>query len=635
MKTRALRLARVAAACLALLLMVFAGGLYTLQTKWFKDKVRREIVGAVEQATGGRVELGSFDYDWRTLRAEFRDFVIRGTEPNSAAPLLHADSVTVGLKIISVFKRNIDLASVVVRHPHFNLLVGPDGNTNIPIPPSGPTSLTVKVQALLNLKIRHFEFEEGTFQIGLRHIPLDVRGEDALLLLAYDRRGRRYDVKFSSRALHVNSNPLRPFSGALDASARLERDNLSIQNAVFHFHESTVETSGTLRHFAQPVIDLRLSANVDAGDIASITKFEDVGRGKFTLTGSGHYDDKTLFAFKGNMIGRDVSYRIQSVDFKKVSFESDVLLAPQDLELTHFVVAALGSRLSGQLVFKHGRDLQVDGDMTGLSVREAVALFSPANVPWSGVAAGPFHARAVVGRTWRDLTAQSNLAIVPGPGALPISGALNVTYRRDGNAVEFGSSYLGVPNTHLSFSGTLGANLDVVLDSTNLEDVNPVLGLLKSRTPSVPLPTLLQNGRAHFDGKVVGPMTDPRIAGNLVLEHFRTHDQTLDQLRSRLSLSANGVDFASLVLDQGSLHATAEGHLGLQNWTLGNDSAIQVRARVKGADVTKVASIFSSLKVPSIRGIASGTVDLQGTVINPRGSAEFGARLVSRAAALR
>ncbi len=623
MKLRAPRLASAAAAICAVFLIVSAGALFTLQTQWFKDKVRREIVGAVEQATGGRIELRSFDYHWQTLTAEFQDFVVHGTERDSAAPLFHASSMRVELKIISVFKRNIDLASIVVRGPQFNLIVGPDGGTNIPVPPAGPTSLTAKVDALLNLKVHHFEFDDGLFRIGLRRIPLDARGEDTFLLLTYDRSGKRYDVKFSSRELHINSNPLRPYSGNMNATAQLERDGLSIQSAVFQSGESSVRASGTLQHFEQPVIDLRLSASVDATDVAAITKFERIGGGHFSVEGSGHYDENTLYRFQGKMTGTDVAYRLQHVEFRKINFESDVLVRPQDVELTHLVVAALGSTLSGQLAFKHGRDLQLEGNLAGLAVGKAVAQFSKQKLSWSGVAGGPFQMRAVLSGGWRDLAVQSNLSIVPGAGGIPLSGALDANYRMSGSVVEFGKSYLRVPHTQLTFSGTLGADLNVVLDSTDLNDLTPVLQLIKSPRSQVTLPALLQNGSAHFNGRVAGALNDPQFAGGLALEHFEARGQIWDQLRVRVAASANAMELASFVLTQGSLHASGDGRVGLQNWTVTNNSALSARARFDGADMVKVADAFSGMKALLIRGIAAGTVDLRGTVIRPQGTAQL------------
>ena len=47
-----------------LVLLIVIGGLITVQTQWFRDTVRSKIVSAVEDATGGRADIGSFDFDW-------------------------------------------------------------------------------------------------------------------------------------------------------------------------------------------------------------------------------------------------------------------------------------------------------------------------------------------------------------------------------------------------------------------------------------------------------------------------------------------------------------------------------------------------------------------------------------------
>ena len=39
--------------------------LILVQTQWFRDRIRERIVYELENATGGRVELGGFDFDWR------------------------------------------------------------------------------------------------------------------------------------------------------------------------------------------------------------------------------------------------------------------------------------------------------------------------------------------------------------------------------------------------------------------------------------------------------------------------------------------------------------------------------------------------------------------------------------------
>ena len=89
------------AICGASLLMVIAA-LWTLQSEWFKEKVQQRIILLAERASGGRVEFGESDYNWRTLTAHFSKFALHGTEPADARPLFRADSIRVGFRVVSI-----------------------------------------------------------------------------------------------------------------------------------------------------------------------------------------------------------------------------------------------------------------------------------------------------------------------------------------------------------------------------------------------------------------------------------------------------------------------------------------------------------------------------------------------------
>ena len=82
----------------ALVLVVIVGGIIVVQTPWFRGFVRDQIVQSVEDATGGRTEVGAFSFDWKHLRAQVRDFVIHGTEPPGSAPLFRARLLQVDLQ---------------------------------------------------------------------------------------------------------------------------------------------------------------------------------------------------------------------------------------------------------------------------------------------------------------------------------------------------------------------------------------------------------------------------------------------------------------------------------------------------------------------------------------------------------
>src|SRR5262245_42937642 len=119
---------------LGLLFLAIVAGIFVAQTSWFRNMVRVKIVSAVEEATGGRVEIRSFAFDWRHLRAGVDDFVLHGSEPAAVAPLLRVKRLQVDLKLTSPFKRGVDIAYLGVEDPSANVIVFSDGRTNIPEP---------------------------------------------------------------------------------------------------------------------------------------------------------------------------------------------------------------------------------------------------------------------------------------------------------------------------------------------------------------------------------------------------------------------------------------------------------------------------------------------------------------------
>src|SRR5271155_5298433 len=106
--------------------------LLALHSDWFRNRVRERIVSETERATGGRVEIGEFRYEWRSLHAEVSPFVLHGTEPPGAPPLFRADRIQIGLRVLSVIEKNIDIQEIAVDRPQFHVTVDADGKSNIP-----------------------------------------------------------------------------------------------------------------------------------------------------------------------------------------------------------------------------------------------------------------------------------------------------------------------------------------------------------------------------------------------------------------------------------------------------------------------------------------------------------------------
>ncbi|HEY1340016.1 MAG TPA: hypothetical protein VGF59_21030 [Bryobacteraceae bacterium] len=199
-RRRLFRRILLALAGLAAIVAVLA--FFTLRSQWFYEKVRQRIVSTVETATGGRVEIGSFQFDWRQLRAEVKSFVIHGTEPSDKPPVLRAGSVVVGLKIVSALKRDVDIRYLEVTDPRVYLIVYPDGRTNVPRPKI--KSEGSAAESILKLAIGRFALRNGIFEVESRAAtPFDARGRNLKVDFAYELAGPRYRGYISIQPLDV------------------------------------------------------------------------------------------------------------------------------------------------------------------------------------------------------------------------------------------------------------------------------------------------------------------------------------------------------------------------------------------------------------------------------------------------
>ena len=117
-------------------------------------------------------------------------------------------------------------------------------------------------------------------------------------------------------------------------------------------------------------------------------------------------------------------------------------------------------------------------------------------------------------------------------------------------------------------------------------------------------------------------MLDPRVDGDLALSHFESQGEDWDQLRGRVALSSGSAQFTGLTLDQASLHANGSGMIPLMDWIIDQRRPFHVEGQFRGADVVDLAHHFSKLKLPVIRGIASGSGSIAGTIENPSGNAK-------------
>ena len=174
---------------LAGLVVVLLGvGVVLVQTPWFKNLIRERIEYVVQRATGGRVEIGAFSYNWHDLTADVQTFVLHGTEQASAPPLFRADKIQIGLKIISALEKKVDIASLILDSPRLYITIGPDGTTNIPRPKI-PRFDQNAVEDLIDLHVTHIEIRHGVAAYNSWRVPLDAIAEGLQMSLIYQGAG--------------------------------------------------------------------------------------------------------------------------------------------------------------------------------------------------------------------------------------------------------------------------------------------------------------------------------------------------------------------------------------------------------------------------------------------------------------
>src|SRR6266566_4245524 len=119
----------------AVLLVVIVGGVLLLNSSAFHRYLIATIQQNAGEATGARVELQDLTIHIKTLTADAYGLVIHGTEAPGEKPLLQVQHARVGVKIISIFHRKVNLSELIVENPIVSLVVNQQGQSNLPQPP--------------------------------------------------------------------------------------------------------------------------------------------------------------------------------------------------------------------------------------------------------------------------------------------------------------------------------------------------------------------------------------------------------------------------------------------------------------------------------------------------------------------
>ncbi len=608
-----------------LLLAGSIAGLLVLRSGWFRERVRERIIAEIETGTGGRVEIGSFRFSYPRLEATVAPLVLHGKESAAEPPLLRAQSIAIGLRVISMAKRKVDLAYVRVEQPLLRVVTYPDGSTNVPVPRLRRPE-TTWAQDLINLAVRSYEIDDGLLEYDDRRVPLNLRGEDLRVQSSYEAAGPRYRGDIASRRVRVIVQGVGPVELDVAAAFALEESRIVFSRLRMATKESRFDLTGALEDVLAPHGEFNLKAAVGVREAVALFGLPVAPAGAATFDGrlSVSFAKGFDYGFTGRATARGIRYSYDRLKIDGAEARADVRVVPGKLALRNLTATALGSTVTGQLDLDRDKRVHFEGNLEGLGVRQAASIVTDRFIAWNGTLAGGLAVDAVLGQPTARI--HWNAGIAPAADGTPIEGHLDVSYDQASQTVQLADSYLATAATRIEMSGTLGETMRVRAQSSRLDDVLPALELAMSDAPKE-LPLKLGGGQATLNGTVSGRLEDPHFIGQAGVTSASAGGHAFDRFSSDIDVTRRDIRLRRMTLARGSTTIEGEADVAAREGKF-DDASINARLTVRNVPLAELAKEAGSNV--AIAGIATATVRLSGTLGNPE--AEIAAQVEKLAA---
>lgn len=603
-------------AALGLILALAVTGVFVLRSAWFREQVRERMVADAEKATGGRVEIGSFDFDWSTMTARVNGLVIHGTEPAGSPPLLRVRTVTVVLKIVSMLKRSVDVQSIAVDQPQIQLTVSPDGTTNVPEPKGPGATSKTPVETILDLAVGRFTVQNGAVEVNSHRTPWSAAGENLRAQIAYNARTPSYSGEIAIQPLHLTISNNLPVDVGAVVSLTIEKNKATVSRARLETARSSAEISGAVQNFSSPQWLFQYNVRLSLDELLRTLRFRSRPQGTALIEGNASFHDFGHYLLAGNVHMGPLSFGQNGLQVRDVRAESAFRMDPERLDFSGIRLSAPEGDFSGRARVEKLDRFRLEGELKHFDLRGLAKFYTSQRLPWDGILSGAVEVNGLVSDLHRGrFDARAQLFISPAPGSAPVEGVIHASYNGASETIDLGNSYLQLPATRLDFTGTLGQQLHVHLRSTNLDDLLPALELA-SHSPPQAMALKLQNGVAIFDGVVTGPLNSPQLAGHVAATHVLYSQEKIDTLAADIAVQQSELRIQNATLARGSLHGQLSATVALRDWKPDNGGALTATLSVRGADVQDLLASAGKQGLPAT-GTFSATALVTGTIGAP------------------
>ncbi len=621
----------IIAGLITLLALVTAAGYFYLKSRSFQSLALRKIVEQADLATGGRAEIGHLDFDLSTLTAHLYNITMHGTEGPDQPPLLHADELTVRVKVISALHRQVALRELLLEHPVVHLQVDRNGKNNLPAtPPSQNGSST----SIFDLAVEHAQLSGGEVNYNDKKIPVEANLYDLGTNIRFESLAKRYVGELSYKNGSVQYAQYAPLLHSLNLKFRATAEKFELAPAILKVGSSAINLTAELSNYAHPVADGTYQIQIHTQDFAGMAPSVSPA-GDVSLNGRLHYQDAggpsllRNVSIDGEMASENLAAATSGrrVDLRRV--KGTYQLAGGNLLIRSLTTESLGGRISATAEINHldtTQEANVRVSLSDISLKEIQRTMG-AQPLQAAVLSGTVTGKADA--SWNDsinnvrahsdlfLRARASSRSHPSSQEVPVDGAIHVAYDGSRQTLELRDTTLKLPSATLTAQGSIGdrSSLQMRVVATDLHQ----LALLSSSfVPSqTAIPAIA--GSATLNLLAKGSIKKPAITAQLSAANLQVEgsDWKTAKIAMRASPSEFVIESATLVnARRGS--ATFAASIGLRDWSYNSSSPVKANLE---AQQLRLADLQDLAKQHyPVSGDVSAKLSLTGTLLRPAGS---------------
>jgi translocation and assembly module TamB len=619
------------AGLLALFLIAAVGGYFYLRSHNFQQYALRKMVEQADLATGSRTTIGGLDFSLSTLTAHLYNITVRGTESPEQPPLLHADELTVGLKILSAFHHQVALRELLIAHPVIHFQVSRQGNSNLPTTPHAQSSSHTSV---FDLAVEHAQITNGEVNYNDRKTPVEADLYDLEANTRFEFLSKRYVGVVSYNHGQVNYAQYTPRPHTLNFRFSASPQRFTLESALLKLGSSAVSLHAEVSDYSNPIADGDYQIQIHMQDFAQMSP-QTAPAGDVTLTGKLHYQaiggqpPLRNFTIDGRLASAAISAAASGSRVELRRLQARYELAEGNLSVSELAMESLGGRLTGNAEIKHldtTPESQIQAALYNLSLGELQRALGAQGVSGATVS-GTLGGKATLAwkggidtlRVQSDLTVQGLASSKSNPreSRVPVDGAIHVRYDGAHQTISLRDTTLRIPSATLTAQGTISSasSLQVQVAANDLHQLATLASSFGS--PQTQFPAV--SGSATLHAVVTGSMKKPTVVAQLTAQNLQI--EASQWATAKLEIAANPSEFA---VQSGSLinaqrgRANFNASVALRNWSYQDSNRIEAHLdlqQIRIADLERLANQHYP-----ISGDFSANLSLGGSELNPVGS---------------